>query len=137
MRDIEETIEELNKILDELRNRPNGCVILIEGKKDQVALALLNVEGEMVQVQGARGIFRLAEGLSRDKKTAIIMTDWDRKGGQLAGLLRNALNANQVKFNDTLRSRLSKIAKKEIKDVESLPSFVSFLAQNRKAIIGA
>lgn len=127
MRDPEETLEEVDVLLQELRDRPENCVILIEGKKDRAALGSLGINGDIVQVQDARGIFGVAEDLAHDGKEAVILTDWDRKGGQLAELLRNALKANGVKYDDNIRARLSMLAKKEIKDIESLPSFVSFL----------
>jgi dTMP kinase len=132
MRDVEETLEDLEDLLQDLQERQENSVILIEGKKDRAALGALGIEGEMVQVQDARGIFGVAEDLSGRGKEAIILTDWDRKGGQLAELLRNALKANGVKYDDTIRARLSMLAKKEIKDIESLPSFISFLLACRE-----
>lgn len=127
MRDVEETLEDLEDLLQDLRERPESSVILIEGRKDRVALGSLGIEGEMIQVQDAGGIFGVAEDLACRGREAIVLTDWDRKGGQLAELLRNALKANGVKYDDTIRARLSMLAKKEIKDIESLPSFVSLL----------
>ncbi len=130
MRDPQETLEELEELLSLLREREDNTVILIEGRKDRLALACLGIGGEILQVQDARGLFGVAEELARTGKEAIILTDWDRKGGHLAQLLRNALKANDVRYDDTIRSRLSMLCKKEIKDIESLPSFISFLVQN-------
>jgi 5S rRNA maturation endonuclease (ribonuclease M5) len=129
MRDPQETLEEVDELLRELRERDEHVVILVEGRKDRLALSCLGIEGPIVQVQDARGIFGVAEDLSRNGQEAIILTDWDRKGGQLADLLRNALRANGVRYDDTIRACLSMLGKKEIKDIESLPSFVSYLVQ--------
>lgn len=130
MRDPQETLEELEELLGQLREREEGKVILIEGRKDRLALACLGIGGEIMQVQDARGLFGVAEELARMGKEAVILTDWDRKGGHLAQLLRNALKANDVRYDDTIRSRISTLCKKEIKDIESLPSFISFLVQS-------
>ncbi|OPX59786.1 MAG: hypothetical protein A4E29_01215 [Methanomassiliicoccales archaeon PtaB.Bin134] len=130
MRDPQETLEELEELLGQLREREEGKVILIEGRKDRLALACLGIGGEIMQVQDARGLFGVAEELARTGKEAVILTDWDRKGGHLAQLLRNALKANDVRYDDTIRSRISTLCKKEIKDIESLPSFISFLVQS-------
>ncbi len=130
MRDPQETLEEVEELLNQLREREDGQVILIEGRKDRLALSCLGINGEVLQVQDARGLFGVAETLARQGKEAIILTDWDRKGGHLAQLLRNALKANGVRYDDTIRGRLSTLCKKEIKDIESLPSFISFLVQN-------
>lgn len=130
MRNPQETLEEVELLLGQLRERGANEVILIEGRKDRAALSSIGIEGDIVQVQDARGLFGVAEELARQGKEAIILTDWDRKGGHLAQLLRNALKANGVRYDDSVRSRLSQLCKKEIKDIESLPSFMSFLTQS-------
>lgn len=127
MRTVADTLEELSSILDELRDRPKDIVILVEGLKDRSALAALGVGGDIWLIQGGGSIFSLAEDLVQQRKIAIILTDWDRKGGQLCRLIRQALKANGVPFDDSKRMRLVNISKKDIKDVESLPSFYSRL----------
>ncbi len=134
MRDAREMLEELEELLLQLKERPEGTVILVEGRKDRAALACLGIGGEIVQVQDARGIFGVAEELAKTGRDAIVLTDWDRKGGQLAELLRNALKANGVRYDDTIRARMSALGKKEIKDIESLPAFMSFLVQNASSM---
>jgi dTMP kinase len=134
MRDPQETLDEVGELLLELRERPEGTVILVEGKKDRQALACLGIGGEIVQVQDARGIFGVAEELAKNGQEAIVLTDWDRKGGHLAELLRNALRANGVRYDDTIRARMSMLGKKEIKDIESLPAFIAYLVQSTSAI---
>ena len=128
-----ERLEELQSILDELVSRDPDSVILVEGMRDRGALTILGVRGEMVQVQSSDGILSVAERLARDGHKAIIMTDWDRKGGQLSRLLKNALDANAVPYDERLRQRLVIIAKQDIKDVQSLPSLYSRLVQEVQA----
>jgi len=127
MLDPEETLKELMKILEELSSRAPEQVILIEGQKDRAALSLLGVGGEVWQVHGPNSIFSLAERLATERKSAVVLTDWDRKGGQLARLLRSALVANSVRYDDDVRRRLVRLVKMEIKDIESLPAFFSRL----------
>ncbi len=132
MRDPVETLEEMNLLLDELRTRPEDCFILVEGRKDREALAALGIDGGVVLVQGAGTLFSIAEDLAAKNLGAIILTDWDRKGGQLAQLLRNALKANGVPDHDSIRTRMSQMSKKEIKDIESLPSFLEYLTRRKQ-----
>ena len=127
MRDPEETLEDLAAILDELKERSQEEVILVEGQKDRAALTVLGIDGEVWQVQGPNSIFTTAERLATEGKSAVILTDWDRKGGQLARLLRQGLKANGVRFDDDLRLRLVLLVKAEIKDIESLPAFFTRL----------
>lgn len=136
MRDPEETLEELADILAELKERSQGEVVLVEGQKDRSALTVLGVDGEIWQIQGPNSIFSTAERLAFEGRAAIILTDWDRKGGQLARLLRDGLKANGVRYDDELRMRLVLLVKTEIKDIESLPAFFTrlvSLTQNSEA----
>jgi 5S rRNA maturation endonuclease (ribonuclease M5) len=136
MRDPEETLEELSTILEELKERSHEEVVLVEGQKDRAALTVLGIDGEVWQVQGPNTIFSTAERLATEGRPAIILTDWDRKGGQLARLLRQGLRANGVRFDDELRLRLVLLVKAEIKDIESLPAFFTrlvSLAQSSEA----
>jgi 5S rRNA maturation endonuclease (ribonuclease M5) len=127
VRDPEETLEELTRILDDLASRSEDAVILVEGQKDRAALSVLGVGGEVWQVQGPNPILATAEQLASEGKRAIILTDWDRKGGQLARSLRLALAANGVQYDDATRLRMVNLVKTEIKDIESLPAFYTRL----------
>ena len=122
-------LDEFQAVLDILIGMDEDQVILVEGRKDRGALILLGVHGEIVQVQSSDGIFSVAERLAKDKRRAIIMTDWDRKGGHLCLLLKNALKANEVPYDDDLRRRLVTIARQDIKDVQSLASLYARLVQ--------
>lgn len=134
VRDVEETLEELDALLLELVEREEDRVILVEGRKDRGALTALGVGGEIVQVQDAGGILGVAESLAARNRKAIILTDWDRKGGQLADLLRNALRACGVPYDESIRARISTLSKKEIKDIESLPSYIAYLVARKGEI---
>jgi len=127
--DARERLRQLGVLLDEMAERPSDQVILVEGRRDVSGLNLLGVHGEMIQVQSCDGILGVAEQLAREGKTAIILTDWDRKGGQLCRLLKHYLACSAVPFDDEKRARLARIAKGEIKDVESLPSYFSRLVK--------
>lgn len=122
-------LDEFQAVLDILIGMEEDQVILVEGRKDRGSLILLGIHGEIVQVQSSDGIFSVAERLAKDKRRAIIMTDWDRKGGHLCLLLKNALKANQVPYDDDLRRRLVTIARQDIKDVQSLASLYARLVQ--------
>jgi dTMP kinase len=132
-RSPKDRLDEIQSVLDELISRDPKAVILVEGMRDRGALTILGVKGEMNQVQSSDGIFAIAERLAKEGKSAIIMTDWDRKGGQLGRLLRNALRSNSVPYDDVLRQRLVVVAKQDIKDVQSLPSLFSRLVQEVQA----
>ncbi|MGE4274889.1 MAG: Toprim subdomain protein [Candidatus Methanomethylophilaceae archaeon] len=120
-------LQELELVLEELNELDEKDIILVEGRKDRMALAIMGISHETREVQNVGGIFPLAESLARDGRRAVILTDWDRTGGQIARNLRDALGANGVPYDDGARARISRICRKDIKDVESLPSFYSRL----------
>ena len=128
MSSVAERFDKLTRALLDLEELPDEYVVLVEGLKDRSALGILGVQREIRTVQGAGGIFQVAETLSREGRKAIILTDWDRTGGQISRLLREALEANQVEYDDKIRATLSRICRKDIKDIESLPAFYSRLA---------
>jgi len=134
MRDAKDTLDKLDRVLQDLRERPENSTLLVEGRKDKTALWVLGVEGDVMPIQNGRRIFEVAEELARDGREAIILTDWDRKGGQLCRLLKQALRACVVPFDDTKRARLARLSKKEIKDVESLPAFMSRLVSEAQKV---
>ncbi len=127
MTSVGERLEELHSILEELEQLEEGWVILVEGRRDRMALAIMGVHKETREVQSEGGLFGLAESLAQEGKKALILSDWDRTGGRIARNLREALAANEVPYDDDLRARLSRITRKDIKDVESLPSLYSRL----------
>ncbi len=128
MSSVAERFDKLTRALLDLEELPDEYVVLVEGLKDRSALGILGVQREIRTVQGAGGIFQVAETLSREGRKAIILTDWDRTGGQISRLLKEALEANQVEYDDKIRATLSRICRKDIKDIESLPAFYSRLA---------
>lgn len=120
-------LREFDLVLEDLNELDPQSVILIEGRKDRMALTIMGINHETREVQNEGGVFALTESLAKEGRTAVILTDWDRTGGQIARNLRNALSANSVPYDDSIRARLSRICRKDIKDVESLPSFYSRL----------
>jgi 5S rRNA maturation endonuclease (ribonuclease M5) len=101
--------------------------VIVEGKKDVAALRRVGIDANVVSIGKGQSIFTFCEELSREHKSAVILTDWDRKGGHLARTIKEALEANGVKPLDSIRTQLVLLCKKEIKDIESLPTFVSRL----------
>jgi len=119
----EERLERLNAILDDLSDICKERVLLVEGPKDRMAMMLLGINAEMMSVQSDGGPLKVSEKLYEQKKNAVIMTDWDHQGDEIAKDLERTLSSACVKYDATIRSKLRWICGNEIYDVESLPSF--------------
>jgi 5S rRNA maturation endonuclease (ribonuclease M5) len=54
----------------------------------------------------------------------VLLTDWDSKGDEMARNIEHHLRSMGSSPDAELRSRLKKLVKKEIKDVESLSHYM-------------
>ncbi len=102
-------------------------MILVEGAKDVSALRNVGVDGEFYTVQVEGGPVKAAEYVWRSGRRAVILTDWDRRGGNLAHALRENLSSLDVGYDDRVRSDLAFLVRMYCKDVESLDSVLSRL----------
>lgn len=125
--DDEERLGEIRDVLDRLQALAADHVILVEGLKDVDALRRVGIEAEFYCVQSGGGPLKAAEHLWRAGRPAVIMTDWDRRGGNLAESLRNDLDSLCVPYDDQVRRDLSILCRPYSKDVESVDSVVALL----------
>ncbi|MDR3206041.1 MAG: Toprim subdomain protein [Candidatus Methanoplasma sp.] len=123
----EERLREIVLALDDLADLASDHIILVEGLKDARALRALGIEGTVFQIQGV-GPLKAAEHVAENGGKAVVLTDWDRKGGILASELEEQLSALGAGFDMTVRAKLSTLSKKYVKDVESLDSLVARLS---------
>jgi len=123
----EERLEELEKVFEKLEDDSESTPIIVEGAQDVAALKRLGIHRNVMAVNRGMSIFAFAEMVSRRHHEAIVLTDWDRRGGQLARMLKEAFHANGVSVNDRHRIQIVILSKKEIKDIQSLPRFVERL----------
>ncbi|MCD6558711.1 hypothetical protein DRN43_04820 [Thermococci archaeon] len=100
--------------------REFGGVIIVEGRRDEVALRKLGVE---------TGIIKLSRlPLSEIALTAsqyhevMVLTDLDKKGEELAKKLISYLEGYNCRVDSETRKELKRIAKKDIKGIEDLYS---------------
>ena len=123
-------LERLEAALDELREAANeGIPLIVEGEKDEIALRNLQLSGPIIRINQGMPIFTLVEGLARQHDALILLTDWDRTGGHLARLLRDACQANGIKLDERHRKALSKAVGSGVNDIESLDTHLTTLRQ--------
>ncbi len=123
----EERLEQLEKAFEELEFLSEDSPVIVEGARDVAALKKLGISKNVIPLNKGKSVFTFCEDLARRTKTAVVLTDWDRRGGQLARMLKEGLEANGVKANDKVRTKIVILSKKEIKDMESMPTFIERL----------
>ncbi len=125
-----ERLEKLEKIIDDLIERSSDEPIIVEGSRDVKALRDLGVAGMIVAVNTGNSIVNFCESMSSEHDRFIVLTDWDRKGGQIAHQLERGFESCDVKRDMSVRANIARLTKKEIKDVEGLPGFIRRLQKS-------
>jgi 5S rRNA maturation endonuclease (ribonuclease M5) len=99
-----------------------GAVVIVEGRRDMQALRALGLPGPVIMASRRRAL-DLAEDAARSYRDIILLTDWDGKGDEMCRTIECHLISVGSKPDKEIRSRLKKLVKKEIKDVESLSRY--------------
>jgi len=117
------SFKKLSCIIEELKIcAEQGMPILIEGKKDEKALKKLGIDGTFIKVSGSGlKLFEIAEKSVKLSSKVIILTDFDKKGEQLAKRLAEDIQSLGSYPNLEIRRKIMGITRKFIKDIESLP----------------
>src|SRR5947209_14491573 len=128
--DWEQLHVDLEKVIEDLEEKNRVAPIIVEGEYDRRALRALGVTGDVRLINEGSTIFGLCESIAASHREAIILTDWDVRGGRLARQLRDGLAANGVRIDKELRARLTRLCRKDITDVESLHTFVERVSEH-------
>lgn len=123
------SFKKLSCIIEELKIcAEQGIPILIEGKKDEKALKELGISGNFIKVSGS-GLkqFEIAELAIKSSSSVVILTDFDKKGIELAKRLAEDIQTLGCYPNLEIRRRIMGITRKFIKDIESLPRHMNQL----------
>jgi len=120
-------LEALEEILEALWQANQESPIIVEGQRDRLALSTLGMEGEIIVLNIGMSILDFCADVSRSHQSVIILTDWDRKGGQIGKKLREELEALDVKVETETRKKLSHLCGKVISTVEELDKYIASL----------
>lgn len=119
----------LSALLDDLQfGAEQGHPILIEGRKDEEALQNLGITGNFIKVSGSGlKLFEIAENAVKLSSRVIILTDFDRKGNELAKKL--AIDIQNLGSHPDLyiRQGIMGLTYRYIKDIQSLPRHIEQL----------
>jgi len=123
----ERILEILNETVEEIGE--SDAIVLVEGRKDKESLRNIGIGNDMIMVQSEGGPMKTSEAVFNAGRSAIILTDWDRKGEILANDLARNLGALDVEYDLRFRERLRTFTKKYVKDAESLDSLMARLEE--------
>jgi 5S rRNA maturation endonuclease (ribonuclease M5) len=121
-------MERTSRIFIDLATQSNmGVPIIVEGRKDELALRKLGITGTIHCLKATgESRLRLLERLDGTKR-AIILTDFDREGGELGSWLYQELSHRGIHPDNRAWWKLRGLARTEVRSVEEFPSFIRAL----------
>ncbi len=118
LEEFEKTFSEMKKLSEE------EIPIIVEGKKDEGALRELGITGPIHQIPaGGRTPLNSLENLP-EYDEAIVLTDFDRTGEELAEFCEKHLKKLGVNVLLKFRRKIRHYVRKGVKDIEGMSSFI-------------
>ncbi|MCX5717688.1 MAG: toprim domain-containing protein [Nitrospirae bacterium] len=118
-----ERASRLREIFEILCERNKDIPVIVEGKRDALALRELGLQGEILTLHSGQSIYDFCEEISEKFHRVIILLDWDEKGESLNKALCSHLNGQWEEFS-AFRELLKILCQKEIQDIESIPKLI-------------
>jgi 5S rRNA maturation endonuclease (ribonuclease M5) len=121
----EQEIIELKNFIFQL-NSLEDSIVVVEGKRDSIALKKLGYTGKVLEFYKFAGMIDFADSVSKYKKL-IILFDRDKKGRTLTGKTIQLLQ-RRTKIDLSFKRKLRKITKGKIMCIEQLVCYESYIA---------
>ena len=116
MTELEAFQTELSRLEDE--------VIIVEGPKDKRALEHLGLKHIVVL---KKPLFEIVEEVSDKTTHCAVLTDLDKEGKKIYGILKKGLQRHRVKVNDRFRNFLMR--KTKLRQIEGMPHYLRTLQE--------
>lgn len=126
---IERKLKALTEILEKLaKEASRGVPIVVEGRKDREAIERLGIKGRVVEVKSSRQVVvDVLDEVSGGE--VILLVDFDRDGVELAKHIISYLESEGVKVDSTYWREIRALVRRDVKDVEGLPSYLEGLKE--------
>jgi len=121
----EQEITELKNFVFQL-NFVKDSVVVVEGKRDSIALKKLGYTGKVLEFHRFGGMINFTDSAAK-YKNLIILFDRDKKGRYLTRKIIQLLQ-RRTKLDLSYKRRLRKITKGKIIFIEQLVCYESYLA---------
>jgi 5S rRNA maturation endonuclease (ribonuclease M5) len=118
-----ERAERLREVFELLREINENVPVIIEGKKDFMALRDLGLNGEIIKLHGGKNLYDFCDDIALRFDRVILLLDWDKKGEQLNKTLSMHLKGHWEEFS-SLRELLKMLCQKEISHIEGIPKLL-------------
>jgi 5S rRNA maturation endonuclease (ribonuclease M5) len=129
LKEKEEKIQQIISILIEESSK--GKLVVVEGKKDEIALQELGVCGKFLTVKtgGKSFLLTLEEIEKTGASEVVLLLDFDRRGKEGTLRLKQNLERTKIKIDTRFWRELEALVGREIRCIESLPSYLNTLQE--------
>jgi 5S rRNA maturation endonuclease (ribonuclease M5) len=110
-------VENLSKIIEKVNS--SGSPVIVEGQKDKIALESIGIRN-IICLRGA--IFSFCEKLAEKYNEVFILTDLDSEGKKLFSKIKQNLERNKIKVDNSLRDFLYR--ETTLTQIEGLPAYL-------------
>ena len=119
----EKEIDDIKKFIKHL-NSKNESVVVVEGKRDSIALRKLGFSGKILEFHSFKGIVNFSDSVAK-YKNIILLLDGDRKGKYLTKRIIDLLE-HRTKIDLSFKKKLVSITKGKIRFIEQLVCYESY-----------
>lgn len=121
-----ERASRLREVFESLCERNRDIPVIVEGKRDAMALREIGLVGEIITLHNGQSIYDFCEEISEKFHRVVILLDWDEKGERLNKTLCRLLNGQWEEFS-AFRELIKILCQKDIKDIEGIPKLLGRL----------
>ena len=121
----EKEIIELKNFIFQLNSMKDG-VVVVEGKRDSIALKKLGYSGKVLEFHKFGGMVDFTDSVAK-YENLMILFDRDKKGRHLTGKTIQLLQ-RRTKIDLSYKKKLREITKGKIMFIEQLVCYESYLA---------
>ena len=113
----EKEIDEIKKFIKHLNSKKES-VVVVEGKRDSIALRKLGFSGKAIEFHSFKGLVKFSDFVAK-YKSVILLLDGDRKGRYLTKRIIDLLD-HRTKIDLLFKKKLNSITKGKIRFIEQL-----------------
>ena len=119
----EKEIDDIKKFIKHLNSKKDS-IIIVEGKRDSIALRKLGFSGKILEFHSFKGIVKFSDSVAK-YKNIILLLDGDRKGKYLTKRIIDLLE-HRTKIDLSFKKKLVSITKGKIRFIEQLVCYESY-----------
>ncbi len=124
--------ERLREVLESLYEANKLVPVIVEGRRDALALRRLGLVGEILTFHRGKGVYEFCEYVEAKFHKFILLPDWDREGERLFRRLGKNLSGRWEEFA-VFREALKALCQKDIRDIEGIPKLLRRLEGHEAA----